>query len=67
MLRQFAVADRPILLIRCTTDFQGEVIQVFNIYTQCRTSKHMGVGSFFLSSLQRETQSHTKYGQPRAS
>lgn len=67
MLRQFAVAGRAILLIRWTTDFQGEVIQVLNIYPRCRTSKHMGVGSFFLSSLHRETQSHTKYGQLRAS
>lgn len=62
MLRQFTVAGRAILLICCTADFQGEVIQVPNIYTRCRT-KHMGVGSLFLFSLQRETQSHIKSGQ----
>lgn len=66
MLRQFTVAGRAILLIRWTIDFQGEAIQVLSIYTRCRT-KHMGVGSFFLSSLQRESQSHTESGQLKAS
>lgn len=66
MLRQFAVAGRAILLIRWTINFQGEEIQVLNIYTRCRT-KHMGAGSFLLSSLQRESQSHTESGQLKAS